>query len=85
MENKIRAANPGLDYWDRLADSYADLEKLGPSLMMMNPGRRDVASPKASMSLMFAVYEFGQQIKNDASKEDKEKSDSNRSPGQYCW
>jgi hypothetical protein len=74
MENKIRAANPGLDYWDRLADSYADLEKLGPSLMMMNPGRRDVASPKASMSLMFAVYEFGQQIKNDASKEDKEKS-----------
>ena len=74
MEQKIRAANPGLDYWDKLADSYGELEKLAPSLMMMNPGRRDVMAPKASLALMFALGDYAEQIKNDASKDDLSKS-----------
>lgn len=74
MEQKIRAANPGLDYWDKLSDSYADLGKLGPSLMMMNPNRRDATAPKSSLGLMFALNDYADQIKNDASKDDLAKS-----------
>ncbi|MEM6963728.1 MAG: S46 family peptidase [Bacteroidota bacterium] len=74
MEMKIRGANPGLDYWDKLSESYEALGKLSPSLMLMNPGRRDPTAPSASLQLMFAVYDYTQQIKNDASDEEMDKA-----------
>jgi len=43
-------------------------------LVMMNPQRRDPTAPAASLKLMGALYDFNQQIKNEASKEDLEKS-----------
>jgi len=77
MELKIRAANPGLDHWDKLKDSYDELGKLLPALTMMNPQRRDPTAPASTLQLMAALYDFNEQIKNEAKNEDMDKTKKN--------
>ena len=71
MEQKIRAANPGLDVWDQLAKSYGELGKLLPAYFLLgyNPSRPNPNAAK-SLALIHMLHGYEADLQNEETKEE---------------
>ena len=74
MEQKIKAGNPGLTYWDDLEKSYKELGKLLPALQMLgynpNPQRQSPIAPNKTLAMLHKLNEYETAITSGASKDD---------------
>ena len=72
MEQKIKAGNPGLTYWDDLEKSYKELGRLLPALQMLgyNPNRPSPIAPNKTLAMLYKLNEYETALTGGASKDD---------------